>query len=533
MNVMRTVNSAVTRRSTLLLSEAATGGVRMHAGWARRAALALAGVAMTLCIVCSAPTGAAAGQWEQVSCVSPDGSAAGSQGWSAMIAGGGYGSTTGTGCGPGSPAFALLSTDMAVAVGSSETLHYIPPAGSTLAGGLVDVALFADGRGYGASGTAVAYTPEYAYDASIVFFQCAAGLTPCSGGTNDFSGTLAIPAGRGGSLYLSAGCGSGYNTGSCNEGGSEGAWSLVRLYWAQLLLTNSSTPTGTGFGGSLLAGDARGTSDLLLTAGDPEGPGVYEVLVEAEGHTLYDGTPDRNGGACVPAASSGGTLMFDDSQPCKRTETVDLPIDTTALADGVHTLKVTVTDAAQNSSVVYDGTISTQNAPLPSTAPSVQETAPQVGETVSGQAGTWAAPSPAGALAYSYRWQSCDASGANCHQIPGATSASYTAATADVGHSLKLAVTASNTDGKSTVASAPSGVVAPLGGLLPGVAQAIGAPNGRGANEHAQIALRGPTKLARRYSERAFKLAGTLNDGQGGVIAGATLEVLQQAGAGA
>ena len=52
-----------------------------------------------------------------------------------------------------------------------------------------------------------------------VFFQCAAGLTPCAGGTNDFSGTLELPGGRGGSLYLCAGCGSGYNTGSCNERG--------------------------------------------------------------------------------------------------------------------------------------------------------------------------------------------------------------------------------------------------------------------------------------------------------------------------
>jgi hypothetical protein len=40
-----------------------------------------------------------------------------------------------------------------------------------------------------------------------------------------------------------------------------------------------------------------------------------------------------------------------------------LPINTAAVADGQHTLKVTVGDAAQNSSVVYDGTITTQNAP--------------------------------------------------------------------------------------------------------------------------------------------------------------------------
>ncbi len=36
-------------------------------------------------------------------------------------------------------------------------------------------------------------------------------------------------------------------------------------------------------------------------------------------------------------------------------------MNTTTLSDGKHALKVTVTDAAQNSSVVYDGTITTAN----------------------------------------------------------------------------------------------------------------------------------------------------------------------------
>ena len=53
--------------------------------------------------------------------------------------------------------------------------------------------LYADGGGYNASGTAVAYSPEYAYNASNVFFQCASGLTPCANGTNDFAGVLGIP----------------------------------------------------------------------------------------------------------------------------------------------------------------------------------------------------------------------------------------------------------------------------------------------------------------------------------------------------
>ncbi len=326
----------------------------------RHRALALA---LTLTIAVAggwlAASCAYAGSWMEVSCVNPSQSAAPSEGWSSFSGGGGYGSNNSTACGPGSPMFAILSSDAAVGVGSNETLQFTPPGGSTLIGGSVDVSFFADGFGYDASGTAVAYSPEYAYNGSNVFFQCASGLPPCANGTYDYSGVLGIPGGRGGNLYLSAGCG-GESGASCDEGGSEGAWSLVRLWWAHLLLENDWAPTGSGFSGSLLEPDAHGTAELQFTAGDP-GPGVYSVTLQIDNEVVYQGTPDGNGGHCVAVGSSSGALMFDYQQPCKQSETVDIPVNTTALSDGEHTLKVTVTDAAQNSSVVYAGTITTAN----------------------------------------------------------------------------------------------------------------------------------------------------------------------------
>ncbi len=351
------------RRARLLRAAGANGTPKPKVTRARRRALVrvgallASGAAGVLVLMGAAP--AYAGDLMVVSCVNPSQSAAPSEGWSSSAAGGGYGSNNSTSCGPGSPMFAILSTDAAVGVGSAETLQYTPPGGSRLVGGSIDVSMYADGGGYNASGTAVAYTPNYAYDASDVFFQCASGLTPCANGTNDFTGVLGIPGGRGGSLYLSAGCGgaSGY---ACNSGGSEGAWSLVRLWWANLLLENNSSPTGSGFSGSLLEPNAHGTAELQFTAADP-GPGVYSVTLQVDGHAVYQGTPDGNGGHCVAEGSSGGALMFDYQQPCKQSESVDVPVNTTALTDGAHTLKVIVTDAAQNSSLVYDATITTAN----------------------------------------------------------------------------------------------------------------------------------------------------------------------------
>jgi hypothetical protein len=301
-----------------------------------------------------------AGEWMEVSCENPTLSAAPSEGWSSFATGApGYGSNNGTGCGPGSPMYAILSSDAAAGVGSGENLQYTSPGGSTLIGGSVDVSMFADGGGYNASGTAVAYTPDFAYNGSNVFFQCARGLEPCSNGTNDFSGVLGLPANRGGSFYIGAGCG-GAAGAACDEGGSEGAWALVRVWWANFLLANEATPAGSGVSGTLLSPNVSGTQELTFDAADPGGPGVYLVVVEIDGKSVYSGTPNNNGGKCAPVGSSSGALMFDYNQPCPASESVDLPINTTNLADGQHTLKIVVQDAAGNSAVVYDGTITTK-----------------------------------------------------------------------------------------------------------------------------------------------------------------------------
>ncbi len=78
---------------------------------------------------------------------------------------------------------------------------------------------------------------------------------------------------------------------------------------------------------------------------------------------VYDGTPDTNGGRCTSVGTdTSGIGEFLYAQPCKQNVAVDVPVDTSRLSNGQHQLSVTVEDAAGNSSVVYDGTISTSNA---------------------------------------------------------------------------------------------------------------------------------------------------------------------------
>ncbi len=441
--------------------------------------------------------------------------------------------------------FAMLSSDAAVAVGSEQTLKYTPPRGSQLTGGTLGVSMYGNGYGPDASGTAVAYTPDYEYNASNVFFQCASGQPACSPGSYDYTGELSIPSGRGGNLYLSAGCG-GEAGQSCDEGAYENAWSLVRLWWAHLLLANDSTPAAAGITGTLLTSAARGSEELTFTASDPEGPGIYTATVQIDGRTLYSATPNNNNGQCSPVGESNGLLMFDSSQPCPASESVDLPVNTTSLADGPHTLKVTLEDAAGNTSVVYDATITTHNAPELTAPPTIDAAGqPTVGSALTATPGEWTAPAGAGNPTYKYQWEDCTTQ-TTCQAIPAAQNATYTPTTDDTGHTLRLAVTAADNDGATTATSTTTTTIPAIENpiaSLPGPAASTNpapagtpaspstsqsTPNGTPASENAILRLNSPASITRAFAKRALRLTGLLTNNQGHPIADATIDLLQE-----
>jgi hypothetical protein len=91
---------------------------------------------------------------------------------------------------------------------------------------------------------------------------------------------------------------------------------------------------------------------------------------------------------------------------------------------------------------IYPPTISGQAAP---------------GQTLTASPGTWSGTRP---LAYTYQWQRCDAAGANCVGIAGATRQTYAVVPTDLGHRLVLVVTARNTAGSASAVSQPTAVVA-------------------------------------------------------------------------
>ena len=81
----------------------------------------------------------------------------------------------------------------------------------------------------------------------------------------------------------------------------------------------------------------------------------------------------------------------------------------------------------------------------------------QVGQSLSASSGAWSGAAP---IAYAYQWQRCSP---GCVAIAGATASSYLVASADLGASLRVLVTASNTAGSAQAASAQTAAVTAAG----------------------------------------------------------------------
>ena len=68
---------------------------------------------------------------------------------------------------------------------------------------------------------------------------------------------------------------------------------------------------------------------------------------------------------------------------------------------------------------------------------------------------------------FAYQWMRCDAAGANCAAIAGATAQTYTLTATDVGATLVVRETATNAGGSGTAVSALTGTVMSPANVIP------------------------------------------------------------------
>jgi len=129
-------------------------------------------------------------------------------------------------------------------------------------------------------------------------------------------------------------------------------------------------------------------------------------------------------------------------------------------ADIGSTLRVVVTavnDAGTTTSTSAPSMVISADPPVNTGAPTLSG-ATRDGATLTADRGTWTGTPT---VSYAYQWRRCDTAGASCADIAGATNASYALAPADVGATVRIAVTATNAGGSATATSSPSGVIAP------------------------------------------------------------------------
>jgi Tol biopolymer transport system component len=206
-----------------------------------------------------------------------------------------------------------------------------------------------------------------------------------------------------------------------------------------------------------------GTGDEIRPTWSPDGntilfeesTGLYKIACCATGQTPVqvvnstsaedpsyspDGTKivyttDDNGGALVVTDSSGGNPTTIVSSFSAAT---DPDWGTAAATSG------------GGSSTPSDTASGPKNTSYPVITEATGDSAPVVGHTLTASTGTWTGTFP---IAFTYQWKRCDAgdpvNGA-CREISGATGSTYTVAPADYNTRIRVAVSATNSDGRHT-----------------------------------------------------------------------------------
>lgn len=400
---------------------------------------------------------ARAGNWSVFSCAYPNGTPVGAtSGWSAHAVGspGPY-SGTGNSCGSIGGSFgAESSNEWPQNLYSGWQWVFDAPAGSSIVGGSMQVGFNTP------KGQAYVEDPENIYGPDVLA-NCQYNL-PCTS-----TQYPVLPNNSAAHIYVGAECAQN----PCEPAGL-GVDASVAIYHSTIVLQSSSVPTGSSFEGGLTASSpVSAAQDLKFTAADPNGPGVYSVAATVDGASVYNQVPSGDSASCVNQGQVAEGLSFLSVTPCAPSLSVTIPLETGALADGSHTLRVTVTDAASNTAEVYDKTFTTDNAPTVTSQPSVSGSA-RVGSALTGTNAVFAARSGLGPLeSVASQWLRCSGPGTGCAPIGGATSSTYTPVASDSGYTIEYENTVEDAHKhKANATSSPTVAVSEpgSGGACPG-----------------------------------------------------------------
>ncbi len=317
-----------------------------------------------------------------------------------------------------------------------------------------------DSSGAGCATIAGAGGPSYTLTSGDVGHTVDAVVTATNGGgstaaTSAPSAVVTAPV----STSLLLGTATVEPTQDSNGAGSAQAFSVSAA--AAGTATSISVYVGSGNAASTVSaglyGDSGGSPGALLAAGTISSP-----RAGAWNSVSIPATPLTAGTYWIALLGTGSTLAFNDqasgsctTQTSSQQTLSSLPVtwstgQTWTNAYCPVSAYVSGTPATSGGASSVSGSVT---APISATPPLVSGS-PVVGQTLVASTGGWSG-SP---TAYAYQWRRC-AAGGGCASIAGATGATYVAATADVGDTLQVQVTATNGAGSALATSAPTAPV--------------------------------------------------------------------------
>ncbi|HVM58469.1 MAG TPA: hypothetical protein VMT74_13485 [Gaiellaceae bacterium] len=257
-------------------------------------------------------------------------------------------------------------------------------------------------------------------------------------------------------------------------GGTSPSWSPAatgRIAFANTGSISTISATAPGAGTTLTITGTFTSNTLAHPAWSPDGKSIaFQASDPVTGHTQIYVVAYNAGSGGAATQVTDDTVPGDKAAPSWAPTSDALVFAVAGASQGIYTSTQGAGGAWGTPTLDHSGADSTPDqqtiAPQKVSAPSINGGAsPQTGQLLSTSNGTWVGASATG---FTYQWQRCDSSGASCGSIGGATASTYAVVSADVGHTLRIVVTASNVAGST--ASDPStqtGVVVVAGTVNP------------------------------------------------------------------
>ena len=223
-------------------------------------------------------------------------------------------------------------------------------------------------------------------------------------------------------------------------------------------------PTQRGYVRFIVAGISgavtRATLRLYANAASPVGLSVRGVADNTWGETTitYNNAPPVS--ATVTASSGSivtGWVPLDVTSLVAGNGTYSFALTSTTTATAI-SLATREAGTAKAPQLVVESTVP-DSPPANTSPPAINGEAVQ-GQTLTATPGTWSGTQP---ISYAYQWRRCDTAGDACGDIAGASTDTYVVAADDVGSTIRVAVSGSNSVGSATAESGPTArvVVAP------------------------------------------------------------------------